>query len=187
VSLKDLGYKPRRNVKQIILDDTLRVELEEARAALKLEKARPDRGLSSEAEQRVEAVEAAAREAAVSFVFEALSRPQLAALIADCPPSLAQLEKWKEEDRNNPLLVIPAPEFDYEKFPPRLIAASLVEPETTEAEVLEMWESGEWPEAVWDELWKTAWNETNRGVSTLPTLGIGSVKTPASDPASPTQ
>jgi hypothetical protein len=187
VSLKDLNYKPRRNSKQIVFDDSIRVELEEARAALKLEKARKDRGLSSEAEKRVEQAEAAAREAAVSFVFEALPRPKLESLIAECPPTSAQLESWKEEDRNNPLLVIPPPQFDIDKFPPRLIAASLVSPETTEAEVVEMWETGEWSEAIWDELWKTAWNETNKGVSTLPTLGIGSAKTPASDPASPTQ
>ena len=187
MSLKDLGYKPRRNSRRIILDDTLRVKLIEARAALKRELNRKDRGLTNDAEQRVEDAEAAAEEAAVSFVCEALPRHKLAELIVDCPPTSAQLNKWKEEDRNNPLLVIPAPEFDYDKFPPRLIAASLVEPETTEAEVLEMWETGEWSDAIWDELWKLAWNETNKGVTTLPTSGIGSAKTRASDPASPTQ
>ena len=187
MSLKDLGYKPRSTTIRIIFDDTLRVELEEARAALKRERARNDRGLESAAEERVEAAEAAADEAAVSFVFQALSRAALAELIAECPPTSEQLEKWKEEDRNNPLLVVPAPEFDYDSFPPKLIAASLTSPETTEAEVLEMWESGEWSDAIWNSLWKTAWDETNRKVSTLPTSGIGSAKTPASDPKSPTQ
>lgn len=187
MSLKDLGYKPRRNTKRIILDDTLRVGLLEARAALKRELNRKDRGLTNDAEMRLEEAEAAAETAAVSFVCEALPRHRLAELVAACPPTSQQLEKWKEEDRNSPLLVIPSPEFDYDKFPPRLIAASLVEPETTEAEVLEMWESGDWSDAIWDELWKLAWNETNKGVTTLPTSGIGSAKTQASDPESLTQ
>jgi hypothetical protein len=186
VSLRDLTYKPRRSTKRIILDDTVREELVDAQAALRVELRRNDRGLTSDAEERVQLAEAAADSAAVSFVCEALPRHRLADLIAACPPSPAQLEKWKDEDRNSPLIVVPAPEFDYERFPPRLIAASLVEPETTEAEVLQMWESGDWSDAIWDELWKLAWNETNKGVSTLPTSGIGSVKTPASDPASPT-
>lgn len=187
MSLKDLNYKPRRNTVRILFDDSVRQELEEARVNLKREQARKDRGLDSAPEQRLEKAEAAAEEAAVSFVFEAIPRAELAALIADCPPTSKQLEQWKEEDRNNPLVVIPAPEFDYEKFPPRLIAASLVEPETSETEVLELWEEGEWSDAIWNELWKTAWDKTNRGVSTLPTSGIGSAKTPASDPVSPTQ
>jgi hypothetical protein len=187
VSLKDLGYKPRRNAVRIIFDDTLRVELEDARAELVRQKARADRGLSSEAEQRAEAAEAAAQEAAVSFVFEAIPRSRLDALVKECPPTSEELESWKEEDRNNPLLVIPPPQFDWRKFMPRLIAASLVEPDTTEAEVLEMWETGEWSDAIWDELWKTAWDKTNKGVSTLPTLGIGSAKTLVSDPESSTQ
>ena len=186
MSLKDLGYKPRRNTKRIVLDDSLRVELDEARAALKRELARQDRGLSNDAEKRLEEAEAAADKAAVSFVCEAIPRRRLSELIADCPPTSEQLERWKEEDRNNPLLVIPAPEFDYQKFPPRLIAASLVEPETNEDDVLEMWESGDWSEAIWDELWKLAWVETNKGVTTLPTSGIGSAKTRASDPESST-
>jgi len=193
VSLKDLGYKPRRSSTRIILDDTLRTELEEAHAAYAAQKrreARPDQGLGSklgELQERIDTAEAAADEAAVSFVCEAIARVRLAELVAACPPTSAQLERWKEEDRNNPLIVIPAPEFDYNTFPPRLIAASLVEPETTEAEVLDMWETGAWSDAIWTELWKTAWDKTNRGVTTLPTSGIGSAKTPASDPVSSTQ
>lgn len=187
MSLKDLDYKPRRTTVRIVLDDTVRQELEDARADLRTAKARPDRGLESAPEQRLEEAEAAAEEAAVSFVFEALPRRKLTELIEACPPTTKQLEKWKEEDRNSPLVVVPAPEFDYEKFPPRLIAASLVEPETTTEEVLDMWENGDWSDAIWDALWQTAWNKTNQGITTLPTSGIGSRKTQASDPESPTQ
>lgn len=187
MSLKDLNYKPRRNTVRIIFDDTVRGELEEARAELVRAKNRNDRGLESGPEQRFEKAEAAAEGAAVSFVFEAIPRPKLAELVAACPPTSAQLERWKEEDRNNPLVVIPAPEFDIDTFPPRLIAASLVEPETTEDEVVEMWETGEWSDAIWTKLWETAWDKTNRGISTLPTSGIGSAKTADSGPESDTQ
>jgi hypothetical protein len=48
--------------------------------------------------------------------------------------------------------------------------------------VVEMWESGSWSDSIWDELWKTAWDKTNRGVSTLPTSGTGSAKTAVSGP-----
>jgi hypothetical protein len=182
MGLRDLGYKPRRSVVRVILDDTVRQELDEARAQLRAEQARPDRGLGSDSEQRVEEAEAAAELAAVSFVFEAIPRHKLAELIAACPPTSAQLDSWKEEDRNNPLLIISPPAFDIDKFPPRLIAASLVEPVTTTDEVVEMWESGSWSDSIWDELWKTAWDKTNRGVSTLPTSGTGSAKTAVSGP-----
>lgn len=186
MGLRELTYKPRRSEVRVVLDDTLRQELEDARLELRRSKARPDRGLESGSEQRVEAAEAAAEKAAVSFIFEAIPRHRLSELIAECPPTSEQLDKWKEKSRNNPLLVIPPPAFDVDSFPPLLIAASLVEPETTQAEVLEMWENGSWSEAIWDELWETAWDKTNRGVTTLPTSGTGSVKTVDSGPVSPT-
>lgn len=192
MSLKDLGHTPRRTTVRIVLDDTLRQNVEDARAAYtaqqKAERA-PDLGLVStlaEYQERLDTAEAAAELAAVSFVFEAIPRRRLAELVEECPPTSEQLERWKEEDRNNPLIVIPAPEFDYVAFPPRLIAASLVEPETSEAEVVDMWENGDWSDAIWDQLWKTAWNGTNKQVTTLPTSGIGSRRTQTSDPVSPT-
>lgn len=186
MSLKDLGYKPRRTTVRIVLDDTVRQELEDARAALRAEKGRVDRGLDSAPEQRVEEAEAAAEEAAVSFVFQAVPRRQYEELVEALPPTQAQLEQWKEQDRNNPFVAVPPPAYDYTRFAPRLIAASLVEPETTEEEVVELWEEGDWSESVWDKLYDAA-KEVNEKTTTLPTSGIGSRKTQASDPESPTQ
>ena len=186
MSLKDLGYKPRRTTVRLVLDDTVRSELEDARVSLKAEQARGDRGLDSAPEQRVEEAEAAADEAAVSFVFEAVPRRQYEELVESLPPTQSQLEQWKEQDRNNPFVAVPPPAYDYTRFAPRLIAASLVEPETSEGEVVEMWEEGDWSDAVWDALYSAA-KSVNEKTTTLPTSGIGSKKTRTSDPESPTQ
>jgi hypothetical protein len=66
----------------------------------------------------------------------------------------------------------PAPEFDYQAFAPRLIAASLVEPESSVDEVVDMWENDDWSDAIWGALWNKAWS-VNQEVSTRPTYGTG--------------
>ena len=188
MGLRDLRYTPRRTTLRLILDDNVRSDLEAAREEAKAESKRGDADLASagKAARRLEKAEAAADEAAVSFVFEAIPRIKLADLIEACPPTSEQLERWKEKDRNNPLVSIPPPEFDYEKFAPRLIAASLVEPATTEEEAVELWEEGAWTDSIWSALWIAAWDRTNQAVTALPTFGIGSKKTKGSDPKSPT-
>jgi len=188
VSLKDLKYTPRRTTLRLILDDNVRSNLEAARAAAKAEAKRDDADLASAgtAARELERAETAADEAAVSFVFEAIPRVKLADLIEACPPTSEQLERWKEKDRNNPLASIPPPQFDYGKFAPLLIAASLVEPTTSEEEAVELWEQGAWTDSIWAALWVAAWDRTNQAVTALPTFGIGSKRTKASDPKSPT-
>lgn len=188
MGLRDLKYAPRRTTLRLILDDNVRVELEAAQASAKAEAGRIDADLASAgtAARRLEKAEAAADKAAVSFVFEAIPRIKLAELIEACPPTTAQLERWKEKDRNNPLVSIPPPEFDYERFAPRLIAASLVEPETTQDEAVELWEEGSWGDSIWIALWVAAWDKTNQAASTFPTFGTGSKKTQGSGPKSPT-
>jgi hypothetical protein len=176
MGLKDLKHAPRRTTLRLLLDDNVRAEFESARADLAAYEKNPE-SLDSKPQQRFDDAQAAAEDAAVTFVFEALSRIRLAELIADCPPTSEQLEQWKEEDRNNPLLIIDPPAFDYENFAPRLIAASLVEPETTVDEVMELWESGDWSEAIWLTLWDAAWKRTNQVAPTLPTFGTDTRKT----------
>lgn len=193
MSLKDLGYKPRRNSEDFILDDTLRIELEEARAehiAQRKMEARLDQGLGSklpELQKRIDEAETAAREAAVSFVCQAIPRYELEDLFNEHPPTSEQLEEWKTQDKNNPLIVIDPPRFNYDTILPYLFAKSVIEPEASVDEWVEMYESGDWSDAIWTRLWILVWDKTNKGVTTLPTLGIGSAKTPASDPVSPTQ
>jgi hypothetical protein len=181
VGLKDIKHTPRRSTLRLLLDDTIRIELEEARLELTAYERNAEATLDSKPYQRFEAAKAAADEAAVSFVFEAVSRSRLAELVAAHPPTTEELDHWKDQDRNNPLTVIEPPAFSAD-MAPYLIAASMVEPETTEAEVLEMWNDGGWSDAVWSKLWSTAWDKTNRGVTTLPTYGTDSAKTPVSGP-----
>jgi hypothetical protein len=92
LSLKALGYKPRQATVRVILDDSLRRDVEDARAAYEAQRrqeAKPDQGLASdlpELQKRIDAAEAAADEAAATFVFEAIPRHQIAAFVAECPP-----------------------------------------------------------------------------------------------------
>jgi hypothetical protein len=175
MSLKDLAYKPRRTTVRIILDDELRQAVDEARERLNAQRRTEksgEHGLGSKVpdlEAALVAAEAAADDAAQSFTFEALPRHRLAALVESCPPSAEELNRVRP------------PQFNVETFTPRLIAASLTEPETTEAEVVEMWQDGAWSDAIWGQLWSAAWG-VNEQVSTRPTYGNASEKTPNTVP-----
>jgi hypothetical protein len=178
MGLKDLTYKPRTASDRIILDDDIRAHLEAVQVAYKRGRDADKNAeeLSSkipELESALADAEAAADEAAVTFTCKALPRRQWDELVAACPPS--------SEDLARQYLA-----WDYDKFAPRLIGASLVEPESSVDEVVEMWEQGEWSDAIWTRLWNLAFG-VNQEVSTRPTYGIGSAKTQASDPESTTQ
>lgn len=179
MTLKSLGYKPREQTVRIVFDDSLRRAADAAKDAVvrqRREEAKDGQGLGSQVPELEEAwreAEAAADEAAVSFTFRAVGRRRLADLVAECPPTAEQLERWKERVRTSPVLATAAPEFDYERFAPRLIAASLVEPAAAPGEVLELWDAEDgWSDAVWAELWKAAW-EVNQEAATRPTSGTG--------------
>jgi hypothetical protein len=182
MGLRDLNYKPRSASKRIILDDGLRVAVEEARVALNDQRQidlRGEGGLGSplaELEQRLVDAEAAADEAAVTFTFQAIPRHRIAELVAECPPTTEQLERWMQAVRAMPLVNRTPPEADDAKYAPRLIAASLIEPESSDAEVLEMWETGDWSDAIWAELYDLALS-VNQEVSTRPTFGTGIKRT----------
>ena len=91
----------------------------------------------ADADERAEAT-------AVTFKFEALSRLALDELINAHPP---------EDGRGN---------FDIETFPPALIAASCVEPELTEEDVLHLW--GELSDGETAALWNAAWSVQEFGL-----------------------
>ena len=194
MSLKDLGYKPPQRTRDIIFDDAARVELIEARAAFNQAMTNKDGGLDSSSEKRLKKAEAAAAEAAVSFVFEAIPRHKFAEITNAFPPTVEDIARWREDVKVRPYVVNrqgqltqnTPPEFDLMEVTPRLIAASLVEPKTTEEEVLELWEEGEWSDAVWGELSTAAW-AVNGETPTLPTSGNGFRKTLSSVPESSTQ
>ena len=168
VSLKDLGYKPRTRGVRIIFDDPVRAELEDARTALKRWLGRPDQTLSADHEKRVEEAETAAEKAAVLFTFRALPRHRVADMIAQCPPTVEQLDRWKDALRAAPLVNRSAPAFDIDKLTPLLIGASIIEPAATESDIQDMWERGDWSDAIWTALWDAAW-DVNEVAFTLPT------------------
>jgi hypothetical protein len=180
VNLTDITYKPRRASVRIVFDDDLAQAVESTRAAYqaqKREEAKPGQGLGSKLPQLQEAIDAAenaADEAAVEFTFQAVGRKILSDLVAACPPTSGQLERWKESVRAAPLVARSAPEFDYEKFAPLLIEAALVDPVPKRGEIGSLWEADDgWSDAIWAALWETAW-KVNQEATTRPTLGTGS-------------
>lgn len=172
MGLKDLDYKPATKTVRIVFDDTLVKNLEDARRRLAAEKRRDDPALGTEAQDAVDAAEAAADEAAVDFTFQAIPRHEMAELVAQCPPSSDELATWKEQSKGS-LLAGNAPAWSTDTFPPKLIGASLVKPETTIDEVQELWDEGSWSEAIWNKLWEACWS-VNQETTTRPTSGIGS-------------
>lgn len=183
MGLGGITYTPRQATVRIVFDDGLRQTLDQARAryaAQVREEAKPGQGLGSklpELQEQVDAAEAAADAAAVSFTFQAVGRKVLADLVADCPPTTVQLERWKESVRAAPLVARGAPEFDYEKFAPLLIEAALVDPKPDKGEIVRLWGSEDgWSDAIWGALWNAAW-KVNQEATTRPTFGTGSEQT----------
>ena len=173
MALKDLAYKPRTATVRVVLDDTLRLEAEEARKALAVQRrveSVDGQGLGSkipEFEAAVADADARADAAAVSFIFQAIPRHELARLVAESPPTPEELDGWREQATRS-VLAGGAPNWSVRTFPPKLIAASLVEPETSAGEVQELWDEGGWSEAIWNRLWDAAWS-VNQEASTRPT------------------
>jgi len=66
----------------------------------------------------------------VTMVFQAISGYQFDQLKKDCKPT--------QEDKKAGL------DYNAEKFAPKLIAATCIEPEMTEEDAQEIWESDEW-------------------------------------------
>lgn len=183
MKLSDIAYTPRQASVRIVFDDELVQAVEAARAAYRFqerEEAKPGQGLGSklpELEVAVTAAEAAADAAAVTFTFRAVGRKTLADLVSACPPTSDQLELWKASVRAAPLVAGSAPQFDYEKFAPLLIEASLIDPAPKKGEIRSLWESEDgWSDAIWAELWAAAWR-VNQEATTRPTLGTGSEPT----------
>lgn len=181
MALKDLGYVAREAATNIVFDDEARRELDAAATALAQYAQRADGDLAelNRLQERLDAAQAAADATTVVFRFRARSRRAIADLVAECPPSSDQLERWQAQARAQPLVTKAAPEFDWDKFAPRLIAMSMVEPVTDEAEVLAMWNDDSdsaWSDAIWEALWDAAWS-VNQQITTRPTFANDSEQT----------
>lgn len=77
----------------------------------------------------------------VDFVFRSVGRKRYEDLVQGCPPTKKQIADARKEGADGDL------GWNPETFPPTLIAAALVEPEMTEEEVFEIWESDDWNQA----------------------------------------
>lgn len=76
----------------------------------------------------------------VTFVFRSIGRSNFDQVIEECPPTSQQL-KEASNDGEDP------PSWNTDTFPPAIIAAAIVEPELTEEQVYEIWESEDWSHA----------------------------------------
>lgn len=74
------------------------------------------------------------------FVFRSVGRRKYEELVENCPATKKQITDAQKEG-------VDVPGWNPETFPPTLIAAALVEPEFTEEEVFEIWESDDWNQA----------------------------------------
>lgn len=118
----------------------------------------------ADAEEALEALSDEAEEASEDFTFRGIGRQGFERLIDTHEPTKDQRAKARKENAEI--------QWNPETFPQALVAASLVEPDLTEEEVHEIWDSDEWNQAELLELFSAALevNTTRRTAS----LGKGS-------------
>lgn len=129
----------------VVLDHKWADALDEARLAVV--RARAQAAARGEDSSEDEAVQAALADvegllaeqgdAVVTFRLEAIGRPRYRRLLDAHQPTTAQRQEAK---RNGNL----QPQWNEDTFPPALVAACLVEPHLSEAEVRQLFESDAW-------------------------------------------
>lgn len=121
----------------------------------------------ADVQRRIEEARAAATEQSVKFVFRSIGRKTYERLVRENPPT--EKQKKEAEDRgDNPDDL----DWDAEKFPPLLVAATLVEPELTEEQVLEIFNSDDWSSTELSILYVTA-QEAQMANTIIASLGKG--------------
>lgn len=76
----------------------------------------------------------------VEFVFRSIGRPAFEELVDSCQPTNKQIQEARKKDEEEPV-------WNPDTFMPGLIAKAIVEPELTEEDVFDLWESPEWNQA----------------------------------------
>lgn len=76
----------------------------------------------------------------IEFVFRSVGRRRYEEIFEECPPTAKQKQEAAKKNEDEP-------QWNPETFPPSLIAASILEPEMTEEDVYDMWESPDWNQA----------------------------------------
>lgn len=151
--------KPMVKRVTICLDPDLAAALDEARSEHDVAKVRYEtKPTDAERATALETAEAALAEAtqaveaeAVTFVFKGLGRRRYDDLISAHPPTEDQRKKHKRQTGGDL-------EWDPEKFPVAVVAASLVEPHLTVDQVAELWNDDTWNSAELMELFWAAIN-----------------------------
>ena len=140
-------------------------KLQEAqRALLKDPESQEALDAVEDAEEALEALEDEAKEASEDFTFRGIGRQGFEALIDSHEPTADQRKKARKDGDEV--------QWNPDTFPQALVAASLVDPDLTEEEVQEIWDSPDWNQAELLELFAAALevNTTRRTAS----LGKGS-------------
>ena len=179
--------KPLMRTTEVVLDAELAERYEEARTEVDVAQIRvngkpndPDLALALRAaEAKLAAVRKELQEsdAVVRITFRGIGRRAYDDLIAEHPPTLEQLAKAKKEGHQDL-------GFNVETFPPAIVAASMVEPDLTYEQVLELWNSDDWNQVELGNLFSLAMqvNGTRKTVD----LGKDLSETGASAPRSGT-
>jgi hypothetical protein len=76
----------------------------------------------------------------IEFIFRSVGRRRYEEIFEECPPTAKQKQDAVKAGEDEP-------QWNPETFPPAIIAASVVEPEMTEEDVYDMWESEDWNQA----------------------------------------
>ena len=76
----------------------------------------------------------------VVFTFRSIGRNKFDEVLEACPPTDAQVRKAKKEGDD-------VPNWNEDTFPPALMSEAIVEPELSEEDIFEIWESPDWSHA----------------------------------------
>lgn len=177
--------KPVTQQVEICLDSELADVVTDAQQALEAARAKSARmpnnadlfAAEQDAEHELKRAQADAAKVTVTFTFRGIGRRAYDNLLTKHQPDKEQRERFKREGQ-------PGLNYDVEKFPPALVAASLVDPELTADEVQELWDSEDWNDAELQALFMGARgaNEARRLVD----LGKDSTTTSSSSRSSRT-
>lgn len=153
--LKSGKKLPTRKV-IVPLDDEVAAEWQEAEGRLSLVKMRLEMGIenddlkktlveeAAEAQAKVDEIKGSMEENVAVFVLRGLGRKKFDKL-QNTPEYLPTDEQIRiAKERNGPNATL---DWNPDTFPPVLLAKSLIEPELTEEQALELWNSDEWTQA----------------------------------------
>lgn len=160
--------KPQTVSVHIALDSDLAQEFEEARQAVEIARMIADENGAEaanlkETTKKFDDLKERVNKESVKFTFRAMGRKRYDALVNEHPPTEEQREKAKENEDDPDDL-----QWNPETFPQALAAKSIVDPEMTEDQFMEMWDSDDWsgPELL-TMFWAALQANTVRGVVNL--------------------